>query len=204
MQNDLRIEAKGLHKLYEEGPVKVHAVKGVDLRVKAGSLVLLIGPSGSGKTTLLSMLGCILRPTEGELRIMGRPIVWDEAALPLIRRRYIGFVFQHFNLFSSLTASENVEVALKLRGIEGKEAKKLARGVLEAVGLEERWNFLPRDLSGGEKQRVSIARALAGERAALKDNRSVVVVSHDARILEFANEVYRMEDGLLQGVGGRG
>lgn len=222
-RDGFRIEAFDLHKIYEEGPVKVHAVRGVSLEVKAGAFVLLIGPSGSGKTTLLSMLGCILRPTQGEVQIMGHPVVWEERSLPFIRRRYIGFVFQHFNLLSALTAVENVEVVLKLRGIEGKKARDKAEALLDQVGLAERSGFLPRDLSGGEKQRVAIARALAGDppiiladeptgnldsqsgrvviellkRAAFQENRSVVVVSHDLRILEFADQVFFLEDGRL-------
>ncbi|MBI3990365.1 MAG: ABC transporter ATP-binding protein [candidate division NC10 bacterium] len=223
MQNNFRIEASGLHKVYEEGPVKVHAVRGVDVKVPAGAFVLLMGPSGSGKTTLLSMLGCILKPTQGKVWIMGEPVPWEEHSLPFIRRRHIGFIFQHFNLFSALTSAENVEVALKLRGVHGRVAKQEARALLDAVGLAERWNFMPRDLSGGEKQRVAIARAFAGnppilladeptgnldshsgrvviellKRAADQGNRSVVVVSHDMRIMEFADEVFFMEDGRL-------
>ncbi len=222
-RHDFRIEASGLHKVYEEGPVKVHAVRGVDLKVRAGSFVLLMGPSGSGKTTLLSMLGCILKPTQGEVRIMGELVAWEERSLPFIRRRHIGFIFQHFNLFSALTAAENVEVALRLRGVRGREVEGKARALLEAVGLADRWNFMPRDLSGGEKQRVAIARAFAGDppilladeptgnldsrsgrvviellkQAAVHENRSVVVVSHDMRITEFADEVFFMEDGSL-------
>jgi putative ABC transport system ATP-binding protein len=218
-----RLEAIGLHKFYEEGPVRVHAVRGVDIQIKAGTLVLLMGPSGSGKSTLLSMLGCILKPSQGMIRLMGEPVVWAEHLLPLIRRRYLGFVFQHFNLFSPLTAAENVEVSLRLKGSGRRKAKREARALLEAVGLAERWNFLPRDLSGGEKQRVAIARALAGNPPILladeptgnldstsgrvvtellkaatgKENRSVIVVSHDTRLLEFADQVFSLEDGRL-------
>ena len=199
----------------------VHAVRDVDLAVKPGSVVAIMGPSGSGKTTLLSMLGCLLTPTRGELWIGGRPVVWKEPAVSRIRRRYIGFVFQHYNLLSSLTAAENVRVALRFRNARN-EARR-ARALLDAVGLGDRWNFLPRDLSGGQKQRVAIARALAGnppivladeptgnldsttgldvltllKRCAVRDNRSVVIVSHDARIVNVADEVLFLEDGLL-------
>jgi len=205
-----------------EGPVEVTAVGGVDLAVRPGSVVVLMGPSGSGKTTLLSMLGCLLRPTRGEVRILGRPVVWQEPAVSLVRRRYLGFVFQHYNLLSALTAAENVMVALRFRGV--RDEARQARALLERVGLGARWNFLPRDLSGGEKQRVAIARAIAGnppviladeptgnldsasgravtgmlKECAVRDHRAVVIVSHDARIVEFADEVYFLEDGWLR------
>src|SRR3989337_3243297 len=108
-----QIEVADIQKIYEEGSVRVHAVKGVTLSVDAGQLVLLMGPSGSGKTTLLSMIGCILRPTKGQVHIMGKEILyWDENSLPMIRRKYIGFIFQNFNLLSALTASENVQAPL--------------------------------------------------------------------------------------------
>jgi putative ABC transport system ATP-binding protein len=215
------LQARGLQKLYREGPVEVHAVRGVNLAVKAGSVVVLMGPSGSGKTTLLSMLGCLLTPSYGELRIMGRPVVWQEPMVSLVRRHQIGFVFQHYNLLSSLTAAENVIVALRFRGV--RDPARQARALLDAVGLGDRWNFLPRDLSGGEKQRVAIARAVGGnppimladeptgnldsasgrvvtgllKRMAVRDNRAVVIVTHDTRIVDHADEVLFLEDGVL-------
>ena len=217
----LALEARRLEKIYAEGPVHVGAVRGVDLAVRRGSVTVLMGPSGSGKTTLLSMLGGLLRPTAGELRVMGEPVVWKEPAISLLRRRRIGFVFQHYNLLSSLTAAENVMVALRFRGV--RHEARAARALLESLGLGSRWNFYPRDLSGGEQQRVSIARAVAGDppliladeptgnldsasgrvvtgllkQMAVRDNRAIVIVSHDARIVEFADEVLFLEDGRL-------
>ncbi|MGH7341193.1 MAG: ABC transporter ATP-binding protein, partial [Candidatus Rokuibacteriota bacterium] len=155
------MEARGLEKVYTEGPVRVNAVRGVDLTVRPGSVTVLMGPSGSGKTTLLSMIGCLLTPTAGELRIMDQPVLWKEPAISLLRRRRIGFVFQHYNLLSSLTAAENVMVALRFRGVRNEA--RAARALLDGLGLGSRWNFYPRDLSGGEKQRVAIARAVAGD-----------------------------------------
>ena len=219
---ELRIEARALRKTYMEGPTTVHAVRGVSLQVAAGRLVLLMGPSGSGKSTLLSMLGCILKPTSGELRILGEPVVWDERRLPGLRRNSLGFIFQGFNLLASLTAAENVAMTLRLKGVRH-GALARARAALETVGLGHRWNFLPRDMSGGEKQRVAIARAIVGEppivladeptgnldstngrlvvellrRIALEQNRTVLVVTHDPRIIPYAHEVVTLEDGAV-------
>ncbi|MBI5199675.1 MAG: ABC transporter ATP-binding protein [Nitrospirae bacterium] len=222
------IEVKNLWKIYREGRVTVEAIKDVSLSVRKGEMVAIMGPSGSGKTTLLSMMGCILKPTEGDIIIKDLKLNGlDEENLPEIRSRYIGFIFQAFNLFHSLTASENVEVALNLKGIEGKEAEKESRKLLEKVGLREREEFLPRDMSGGEKQRVAIARALAGnppliladeptgnldsktgfdvikilKESTIKEGTSVVIVTHDVRIKEIVDRVLYLEDGKIVGEG---
>lgn len=217
------LEARSLRKVYKEGPVTVEAVRDVSLQVSAGQSVAIMGPSGSGKTTLLSMIGCILQPSGGEVIIEGRPVRWEIDDLSHVRLHSIGFVFQTFNLFSALTALENVEVALDLRGIRGPEARKRAREMLDAVGLGERVNFLPRDLSGGQKQRVSIARALVNRPPLIladeptgnldsktghgiiellrdlvvRERRSVVVVTHDTRMMDLVDRVYQLEDGVL-------
>lgn len=217
------LEARGLRKVYEEGPVTVEAVRDVSLQVKAGESVAIMGPSGSGKTTLLSMLGCILKPTGGDVIIENKVIKWDVDDISRLRLSSIGFVFQSFNLFSALTALENVEVALNLRGIKGLEARRQAREMLSAVGLGDRVDFLPRDLSGGQKQRVSIARALVNHPPLIladeptgnldsktglaiiellrdlvvKENRSVVVVTHDTRMMDLVHRVCHLEDGVL-------
>lgn len=222
------IEVKKLWKIYREGSVTVEAIKDVSLSVRDGEMVAIMGPSGSGKTTLLSMMGCILNPTEGDIIIKDLKINGlEEKNLPEIRSKYIGFIFQAFNLFHSLTASENVEVALNLKGIEGKEAEKESRKLLEKVGLGERVEFPPRDLSGGEKQRVAIARALAGnppliladeptgnldsktgidvikilKESTIKEGSSVVIVTHDGRIKEIVDRVLYLEDGKIVGEG---
>src|SRR5215813_3733361 len=155
------LSAREILKTFEEGREQVHVLRGVSLDLHAGEVVALEGPSGSGKTTLLSILGCILTPTRGELVIDGARV--DPARpekLPAIRRKNIGFVFQQFNLFPALTAVENVEYALNVKGVRGDEAGKQAEALIEAVGLADRRDFLPRDLSGGQKQRIAIARAL--------------------------------------------
>lgn len=219
------IEAERLRKVYQEGPTEVVAVDQVSLAVSHGEMVAVMGPSGSGKTTLLSLLGCILRPTSGEIRIQGKEVTGlTEAQLPEVRRRFIGFIFQSYNLFSSLTAAENVEVALNLKGLNGKAARAKARELLELVGLGDRAHFPPRDLSGGQKQRVSIARALAGAPpiiladeptgnldwsngqriiellglAAHGEGRAVIVVSHDSRVEAMADRVLHIEDGRIR------
>lgn len=200
------------------------ALRGVDFDVHPGELVLLMGPSGSGKTTLLSIMGCLLRPSSGSVRVAGREVtLLDESQLPSIRLNHIGFVFQSFNLFPTLTAGENVELLLDLKGVSRARARERAALLLDQVGLGDRRSALPSELSGGQKQRVAIARALAGEATALladeptaaldsdtgrdimqtlrtlahQRGRAVVIVTHDQRTLEFADRTVHMEDGLI-------
>ncbi|HVG37658.1 MAG TPA: ATP-binding cassette domain-containing protein, partial [Pyrinomonadaceae bacterium] len=149
------IEARGVIKIYGAGRTAVHALDGVDLDVYRGEVLLLMGPSGSGKTTLLSIIGCIMRASGGSVRIGGEEIVGlPEKALPRVRLTHFGFVFQGFNLFPALSAGENVEVALDLKGVRGAEARRRAGQALSSVGLGEKYGASPADLSGGQKQRV--------------------------------------------------
>ncbi len=218
------IAVRELTKKYEEGASGTLALRDVDLDVKAGELLMLMGPSGSGKTTLLSIMGCILTATSGSVRIAGREIVGlSEKQLPALRLEHIGFIFQGFNLFPTLTASENVELMLDLKGLSAAKAKRRAHELLDQVRLTEKYNTFPSDLSGGQKQRVAIARALAGDpgiiladepTAALdshtgrtvmemmselahKRERAVVIVTHDSRVLSFADRIVRIEDGAI-------
>jgi putative ABC transport system ATP-binding protein len=218
------IAVRQLVKKYEEGASGTLALRGVDLDVHAGELLLLMGPSGSGKTTLLSIMGCILTATSGSVRVAGREVVGlREKDLPALRLEHIGFVFQGFNLFPTLTAGENVELMLDLKGFSAAQAKKRAQELLDQVGLAEKYGSFPSDLSGGQKQRVAIARALAGDpgiiladepTAALDSHtgrnvmemmselahrrgRAVVVVSHDSRVLSFADRIVKIEDGAI-------
>jgi putative ABC transport system ATP-binding protein len=218
------IEVRELWKTYGSGPLAFHALKGVSLTASAGEVLLLVGPSGSGKTTLLSILGCVLSPTSGSVRLAGRELAGlPETKLPEMRLRYIGFVFQAHNLMPSLTTVGNVCLPLLLRGWSEKKARAEAAELLDNVGLGKKLNTLPRDLSGGQKQRVAIARALAGRppillcdepTAALdaqtgqgvmetlttlahQGGHAVVVVTHDNRIFKFGDRMVRIEDGLI-------
>jgi putative ABC transport system ATP-binding protein len=218
------ISVRNVTKSYQEGSAGTLALAGVDLTVNRGEIVLLMGPSGSGKTTLLSIMGCILRPSSGDVLLEGKNVSGlDERSLPSVRLKHIGFVFQGFNLFPTLTAGENVELVLKLKGLHSKAAKEEARRLLSLVHLEEKYNSFPADISGGQKQRVAIARAFAGSPEVLladeptaaldvqsgrtvvgmmaalahEQNRAVVIVTHDSRLMEFADRVVHLEDGRV-------
>ncbi len=229
MTNDATIlRAIGVTKVFGEGDNAVRAVDGADVAVSEGEMVLIMGPSGSGKTTLLTMLGGLLRPTSGSITIDGTDITkLSNGALTPLRRKTVGFIFQSFNLWDSLSVEENVELVLNMAGVSGHEATDRARKLLEDRGLGHRLKFRARDISGGEKQRVSIARALANEpRLLLADEptanldskhgrevmlllreiaksgeRTVVVVSHDQRIREVADRVLWLEDGRITDIG---
>ena len=141
------IAVRGVTKVFEEGSQRVEVLKGVSLEIAPGEVVALEGPSGSGKTTLLSIMGCILTPTRGQVAVDGEPVDMTRPdALRDVRRRSIGFVFQQYNLFPALTAIENVEYSLNVRGVRGRRARAEAERVLERAGLGDRLNFLPRDL----------------------------------------------------------
>jgi putative ABC transport system ATP-binding protein len=219
------VSVRSVTKTYSPGAAEVRALAGVDLDLREGEVVLLMGPSGSGKTTLISIMGCILRATSGSVMVRGREVSGlSERELPRVRLDHIGFIFQGFNLFPTLTAAENVELALDLKGVRGKPAKQRAAELLDEVGLGDKSREWPANLSGGQKQRVAIARALAGDpeivladepTAALdsrtgrgvmemlrdlarKRGRAVAIVSHDDRILEYADRMVRIEDGRVK------
>jgi putative ABC transport system ATP-binding protein len=218
------LQATGVTKEFREGRESVTVLHGVSLELSRGEIVALEGPSGSGKTTLLSILGCILTPTSGRVVVDGEEA--DPARperLPAIRRKSIGFVFQQFNLFPSLTALENVEYALNVKGLKGSTARWEAERVLDAVGLSDRKAFLPRDLSGGQKQRIAIARALSGSAPILladeptanldshigvqilemfralakREDRALLIVTHDPKVRTICDRVLQIRDGLL-------
>lgn len=219
------IELSGICKSYGQGETAVHALADADLSIYPGEVLLIEGPSGSGKTTLLSILGLVLSPSSGSITIDGQRI--DQVKpkdLPAIRAKTFGFVFQAFNLFPALTARENVALAMQMKADRpANEAFAEAEQLLKIVGLSERMHHLPSDLSGGQKQRVAIARALGGNpkvilgdepTAALdaktgigimdllrdlakKQNRGVVIVTHDHRLAGYADRIVSVEDGRV-------
>jgi putative ABC transport system ATP-binding protein len=221
---NLAVHCRGVTKTYGSGSAAVTALRGIDLDVRAGELMMLVGPSGCGKTTLISVIAGILDRDGGECRVFGN----DFAAMSQGRKtRYrgqtIGFVFQAFNLLPTLTAAENVSIPLLINGAARGLALSKAKDVLAHVGLGDRTHSLPAQLSGGQQQRVAIARALVHDpnlivcdeptssldhetghkvmemlkSVALKEDRALVIVTHDARIFEFADRIARMDDGRV-------
>jgi putative ABC transport system ATP-binding protein len=217
------LSARRISHSYQSGPSTCMVLKGVDVEIRTGEVLMLAGPSGSGKTTLLQILGCLLKPTAGGVVVNGvSTSSLDLEQLAALRLRYFGFVFQAYNLFPVLTALENVMVALDLIGVPRGAAQERARDLLTMVGLAERLNAYPSQLSGGQKQRVAIARSLAAAppilmadepTAALdaesglkamqlfcmlaRQRRAVVIVTHDPRIFHLADRIVHMEDGRI-------
>ena len=219
------IRARDLEMVYRSGAERVHALQGVSLDIMPGEFLLLMGPSGSGKTTLVSILGGMLTPTAGSVEALGVQLTTlGRRQLAAFRLRSVGFVFQGFNLFGALTARENVQLALALKGVKSRDAANRARALLDEVGLAGKGERTPHDLSAGEKQRVAIARALAGEpplimadepTASLDSENgrvitallrslaklrgcAVLTVTHDQRIADIADRILHLEDGKLR------
>jgi putative ABC transport system ATP-binding protein len=217
-------ELRGVTKRYGDGATRVAAVDGIDLEIARGEFVALVGPSGSGKTTMLQLLGAIDRPTDGEVLFEGERIErMSDGDLADLRRNTLGFIFQQFNLIPTLTARDNVEVAMAPTGLASADRRRRAEEVLERVGLSKRTAHVPSELSGGEQQRVAIARALSNEpRVLLADEPTgnldtatgteviglletlwrehgltVILVTHDDSIAGRAQRVLRMRDGRL-------
>ena len=158
------VDLEGVHKYYSAGVGEVHALRGIDLRIRAGEYVTMMGQSGSGKTTLLEILGCLSMPTEGSYRFNGEPVCGlNSDALAALRGKQIGFVFQSFNLLDRATLAENVALPLAYRGVGRIRRERAAVDALKRVGLGGRERHLPTEVSGGEKQRAAIARALIGD-----------------------------------------
>ena len=218
------IEANEIRMALGEGAGRVEALKGINLTLAGGELTLLMGPSGSGKTTLLSVLGCMLSPTSGSVNIRGRAITGlDAEELAQVRRENIGFVFQSYHLFPTLTAAENVRLSLDVRGDRSPAARAKANQALATVGLAHKAESFRRALSGGEQQRVAVARAIVGDPSVIladeptaaldsengqavmtvlaelaKDpSRAMFIVTHDPRIMPFADRILRIEDGRI-------
>lgn len=218
------LSARGVGKTFGSGRLLTRVLSDIDIDLYPGELALLIGPSGSGKTTLASILGGLLRPSEGTVELCGTAIhALPERAVARVRRAYLGFVFQSFNLFPALSALDNVAEILAMKGTPLAAARAQAAATLSQVGLGHRLHHLPGQLSGGEKQRVAIARAIAGQpalviadeptaalekatalsiaellTAQLRSNQtSLLVVTHDRRLVPYASRVIEMEGGRL-------
>jgi putative ABC transport system ATP-binding protein len=219
------MELQDVAKVYQQGRRLVHALRGVSLRVEAGEFVSIMGPSGSGKSTLLHLLGVLDTPTSGRVMFQGRDLqTLSDKERSLLRRNQIGFVFQFFNLLPTLTAVENVALPLHLAGDKRRLAHELALAALDRVGLSQRAEHMPDELSGGEMQRIAIARALVTEpQAVLCDEptgnldsatsteilnllrslpnsggQAVVMVTHDQRAADYGDRLVRIRDGLVE------
>jgi putative ABC transport system ATP-binding protein len=224
LRHDIAVRCQGVTKAYGSGDASVIALRGIDLDVRRGELLMLVGPSGCGKTTLISIVAAILYQDSGKCEVLGRDLQHlGETERARFRGASISFVFQVFNLLPALTAIENVAVPLLINGVSRRHAEARAREVLEAVGLSSRVRVRPAQLSVGQQQRVAIARALVhdpklivcDEPASSLDHdtgrsimealrgvaktrdRALVVVTHDARIFEFADRIARMDDGRI-------
>jgi putative ABC transport system ATP-binding protein len=223
-QGGLAVHCRGVYKTYDTGDQKVVALRGVDLDIHTGMLMMLVGPSGCGKTTLISVIAGILDQDTGLCEVFGQDLVHLKQKDRLrFRARNIGFVFQAYNLLPTLTAVENASIPLIINGYRRQDATRRAAEMLDRVGLGERLDSLPSQLSGGQQQRVAIARALVhdprlivcdeptsaldhetGHRImellktiALDAHKALVIVTHDARIFEFADGIAQMDDGHI-------
>lgn len=225
MEPQAVVQARNLHKVYDIGKVQVHALKGIDLDIAKGEMVSVMGPSGCGKTTLLNCLSGIDEPTEGSVTIEGQPLEgMSDDKKTEYRARRIGFIFQAYNLLPVLTAAENVELPLLLSGVRLKEARARALETLELVGLRKWESHRPSELSGGEQQRVAIARSLVNDPAIVfgdeltgnldeetslqvmglicdlnkKNEQTFVIVTHDPAVGEMAHRVLKIRDGEIE------
>jgi putative ABC transport system ATP-binding protein len=223
------IQLRGVTKVYGEGPTAFQALKGVDLDIQRGDFVAVMGPSGSGKSTTMNILGCLDVPSGGTFRFKGHPVeALDRDQRALLRRRYLGFVFQGFNLLARTSALENVELPLLYRGDEKHARHEAAMAALDKVGLKDWWDHTPAELSGGQQQRVAIARAivtspevlLADEPTGNLDSErsveimelltglnrdagiTVLMVTHEPDMAAFARTIVHFKDGLVDRIEG--
>ncbi len=217
------IRAEGLKKVYQLDEVEVPALRGIDMTVEHGDFFAIVGPSGCGKSTLLHLFGCLDKPTEGRVFFNGKDVsTMGDSALTRIRSRHIGFIFQTFNLMPTLNAKENVALQLRLAGIKGARASRMTEEALERVGLSDRMKHLPKQMSGGERQRAAIARAIAkkpqliladeptgnldshqgihiGELLANlnTEGQTIILVTHNTEIAANARRIITMRDGQI-------
>ncbi|MFQ6107232.1 MAG: ABC transporter ATP-binding protein [Thermoplasmata archaeon] len=225
MDTQVVVQARNLHKVYDIGKVKIHALRGIDLDIAKGEMVSIMGPSGCGKTTLLNCLSGIDEPTQGRITIEGQSLEdMSDDKKTEYRARRIGFIFQAYNLLPVLTAVENVELPLLLAGVKLKEARARALETLDLVGLRKWASHRPSELSGGEQQRVAIARSLVNKPAIVfgdeltgnldeetsmqvmdlicdlnkRNRQTFVIVTHDPAVGGMADRVLRLRDGMIE------
>ena len=217
------ITMRTVRKIYDTGKVRVEALKGIDLTVEVGEFAAVVGPSGSGKSTLMNLVGCLDTPSSGTYLLRGKEVAGlDRNELARIRNERVGFVFQNFNLLPQITAFENVEMPLMFGGIARRERRERAEALLEKVGLKDRMEHRPTELSGGQMQRVAVARALAmnpdilladeptgnldtssgGDVMSLmedlwKQGRTLIVITHDAALARRAGRIVEIRDGII-------
>ena len=222
--SEVMIRTEGLVKDYVLGAETVHAVRSVDLEIRAAEFVAVMGPSGSGKSTLMNMIGCLDTPTAGEYWLNGQPVSeLSEDQLARVRNKEIGFVFQTFNLLPRATALHNVELPLIYAGVGGRDRRRLAAEKLELVGLADRMGHRPPEMSGGQRQRVAMARALVNDPAILladeptgnldsvtsgdimrqleernEQGQTIVLVTHERDIAEYAKRQVHLNDGMIE------
>jgi putative ABC transport system ATP-binding protein len=225
--DEMAVRVRGVTKEFGSGGSLTRALRGVDLDVPYGEMLMLVGPSGCGKTTLVSIVAGTLEPTDGDVQVLGHDLVsMSNGRKVRFRRENVGFIFQAFNLLPALTAVENAAVPLLIAGWRRAQAVEAAADVLERLGLGDRLASLPSELSGGQQQRVAIARALVHEprllvcdeptsaldaangritmeliqQVAVQPDRAVIVVTHDSRVYSFADRIAAMEDGRIESV----
>jgi len=218
------LEIKKIKKIYQMGKVKVEALRGVSFYIDKGEFVAIMGPSGSGKSTLMHIIGCLDQPTEGNFIIGGKDVSkLNDDRLAEIRNKRIGFVFQQYNLLSRTSILHNVEIPLIYAGLKSKQRRKLAMQALESVGLADRVKHKPNEISGGEKQRAAIARALVNDPLIIladeptgnldtktgeeimkifyklhQQGNTIIMVTHEAEVARHARRIIHLRDGLIE------
>lgn len=224
MTKEIIIELKDVWKTYQMGDNKVHALRGLNLKVKKGEFLAIVGPSGSGKSTAMNMIGVLDRPTKGNIFLSGKNIAkFSESGLAQVRGKKIGFIFQKFNLINTMSAKENIMLPLTFQGYSSIEREKRAQEMLKLVELENRQNHKPSELSGGQQQRVAIARALAVDPEVIladeptgnldsktggtvmdflcklheEQKKTIIMVTHDNTLTKFAQRVETLKDGMI-------
>jgi len=217
------IQMEGITKVYDTGKVKVEALRGISLHIERGEFVAVVGPSGSGKSTLMNLIGCLDTPSAGDYQLRGKPVAGlSREALAEIRNRHVGFVFQNFNLLPQISAYENVEMPLLFGGVSRRERRRRVTEVLERVGLGDRMEHKPTELSGGQMQRVAVARALAMDPDIVladeptgnldttsgadiftlfgelwEQGRTMIIITHDPALARRASRVVEIRDGRI-------